>query len=113
VTSGLQVISKYILYIKNVMVVYMSAVYCSDLFEFTSFHPLSGVSRQVSEETVMLNTFYGTPLYLSPELVENRPYNEKTDMWSLGECVLEFGCCFNCVCLFWLVCFSINLYVVH
>ena len=28
-----------------------------------------GVSRQVSEETEMLRTFYGTPLYLSPELV--------------------------------------------
>lgn len=48
-----------------------------------------GVSRQVSEETVMLNTFYGTPLYLSPELVENKPYNEKTDMWSLGVLLYE------------------------
>lgn len=48
-----------------------------------------GVSRQVSENTMMLNTFYGTPLYLSPELVENKPYNEKTDIWSMGIILYE------------------------
>lgn len=51
-----------------------------------------GVSRQVSEDTIMLNTFYGTPLYLSPELVENQPYNEKTDIWSLGIILYEMAC---------------------
>ena len=40
-----------------------------------------GVSRQVGQETMMLQTFYGTPLYASPELCENNPYNEKTDIW--------------------------------
>ena len=48
-----------------------------------------GVSRQLSEDTFLLNTFYGTPLYLSPELVENKPYNEKTDIWSLGIILYE------------------------
>ena len=48
-----------------------------------------GVSRQVSEQTKMLNTFYGTPLYLSPEIIENKAYNEKTDIWSLGVLLYE------------------------
>ena len=48
-----------------------------------------GVSRQVSRNTAMLDTFIGTPLYLSPELVDNKPYNEKTDIWSLGVILYE------------------------
>jgi len=50
-----------------------------------------GVSRQVSEETIMLKSFYGTPLYLSPELVNNAAYNEKTDIWSLGIILYELA----------------------
>ena len=26
----------------------------------------------------------GTPLYFSPELCQESPYNEKSDMWALG-----------------------------
>lgn len=48
-----------------------------------------GVSRQMSENTVFLNSFYGTPLYLSPELVEGLPYTQKTDMWSIGVVLYE------------------------
>lgn len=50
-----------------------------------------GVSRQISEMTTHLHTMYGTPLYASPELCEGRPYNEKTDIWSLGVVLYEMA----------------------
>lgn len=42
----------------------------------------------------MANTMVGTPYYLSPELCEDKPYNQKTDIWSLG-CVLYELCTFK------------------
>ena len=29
-------------------------------------------------------TCVGTPYYLSPELIEGRPYNQLSDVWALG-----------------------------
>jgi NIMA (never in mitosis gene a)-related kinase 1/4/5 len=34
-------------------------------------------------------TIVGTPYYLSPEIIENAPYNFKSDMWSLGVLLYE------------------------
>ncbi len=48
-----------------------------------------GVSRQLSDQTVLLQSFYGTPLYLSPEIIDGRGYTAQTDMWSLGVLLYE------------------------
>ncbi|NXU52937.1 NEK5 kinase, partial [Turnix velox] len=50
-----------------------------------------GIARQLSSTMEFAHTCVGTPYYLSPEICENRPYNNKTDIWSLG-CVLYELC---------------------
>ncbi|XP_024919721.1 serine/threonine-protein kinase Nek5 isoform X2 [Cynoglossus semilaevis] len=50
-----------------------------------------GIARMLKNTMEMARTFVGTPYYLSPEICENQPYNNKTDIWSLG-CVLYELC---------------------
>ncbi|XP_062910465.1 serine/threonine-protein kinase Nek5-like isoform X2 [Mobula hypostoma] len=46
-----------------------------------------GIARMLNNTMELAHTCIGTPYYLSPEICENQPYNNKTDIWSLG-CVL-------------------------
>ncbi|XP_075193417.1 serine/threonine-protein kinase Nek5-like isoform X2 [Anomaloglossus baeobatrachus] len=50
-----------------------------------------GIARMLNNTMELARTCVGTPYYLSPEICENRPYNNKTDIWSLG-CVLYELC---------------------
>ncbi|KAM6144661.1 serine/threonine-protein kinase Nek5 [Phoenicopterus ruber ruber] len=50
-----------------------------------------GIARQLNSTMEFAHTCVGTPYYLSPEICENQPYNNKTDIWSLG-CVLYELC---------------------
>ena len=50
-----------------------------------------GVARELNQTANMAHTVVGTPYYLSPELCEEKPYNNKSDIWSLG-CVLYEMC---------------------
>uniref|UniRef100_A0A8C9T638 non-specific serine/threonine protein kinase n=1 Tax=Scleropages formosus TaxID=113540 RepID=A0A8C9T638_SCLFO len=50
-----------------------------------------GIARMLNNTMEMARTCVGTPYYLSPEICEGRPYNNKTDIWSLG-CVLYELC---------------------
>lgn len=45
-----------------------------------------GISKILSSKS-KANSVIGTPCYISPELCEGKPYNQKSDIWALG-CVL-------------------------
>ncbi|ESU38096.1 Kinase, NEK [Giardia duodenalis] len=44
---------------------------------------------RVLEQSTMAKTNVGTPLYMAPELLENKSYTEKVDIWSLGCIIYE------------------------
>ncbi|CAF1068990.1 unnamed protein product [Adineta steineri] len=46
-----------------------------------------GISKVLNTTCELARTQIGTPYYLSPEICQQRPYNNKSDVWSLG-CVL-------------------------
>lgn len=50
-----------------------------------------GVAKLLGTTASFANTVIGTPYYLSPELVQDLPYNSKSDMWALG--VILYECC--------------------
>ncbi|KAL9654085.1 hypothetical protein ABK040_011629 [Willaertia magna] len=46
-----------------------------------------GISKVLQSTMECARTLVGTPYYLSPELCQEKPYNNKSDIWSLG-CIL-------------------------
>ena len=52
-----------------------------------------GVAK-ILNHTYFAKTFIGTPYYLSPELCEDKPYNDKSDVWALG-CILYELCTYQ------------------
>ncbi|KYO34354.1 serine/threonine-protein kinase Nek3-like [Alligator mississippiensis] len=50
-----------------------------------------GSARLLKNATAYACTYVGTPYYVPPEIWENMPYNNKSDIWSLG-CVLYELC---------------------
>ncbi|KAG7173652.1 uncharacterized protein LOC121860174 [Homarus americanus] len=46
-----------------------------------------GIAKVLNNTSDLARTCIGTPYYLSPEMCENKPYNNKSDIWALG-CVL-------------------------
>jgi NIMA (never in mitosis gene a)-related kinase len=50
-----------------------------------------GLSTILTNTVAYAKTMCGTPYYFSPELCKNKPYNNKSDVWSLG-CIFYEMC---------------------
>lgn len=48
-----------------------------------------GFARAMSCSTFVLTSIKGTPLYMAPELVQERPYTHCVDLWSMGVILYE------------------------
>ena len=48
-----------------------------------------GVAKTLTPTEDLGRTLVGTPFYLSPELCDRRPYDAKSDVWSLGVVLYE------------------------
>lgn len=46
-----------------------------------------GVAKRLESTSAHARNLVGTPYYMSPEILQDIPYNDKSDVWSLG-CVL-------------------------
>jgi len=51
-----------------------------------------GIAKILSATMENAKTMVGTPYYLSPEIIENRPYSFKSDVWSMGVLLYELCC---------------------
>lgn len=48
-----------------------------------------GIAKVLASTMQNARTVVGTPYYLSPEIVQSKPYNFKSDMWSMGVILYE------------------------
>ncbi|KAI0085015.1 kinase-like domain-containing protein [Irpex rosettiformis] len=48
-----------------------------------------GLSKALSSSTFFAQTYVGTPYYMSPELMQEKSYDSKSDIWSLGCLIYE------------------------
>jgi NIMA (never in mitosis gene a)-related kinase len=48
-----------------------------------------GIARVLRHTNEVSRSMVGTPYYLSPEIIEGRPYSFKSDIWSLGVMLYE------------------------
>lgn len=48
-----------------------------------------GIAKILNKTMEKAKTVVGTPYYLSPEIIESKPYSFKSDIWSMGVLLYE------------------------
>lgn len=48
-----------------------------------------GIAKILNKTMEKAKTVVGTPYYLSPEIIESKPYSNKSDIWSMGVLLYE------------------------
>ena len=49
-----------------------------------------GFAKRMSASKNCLTSTKGTPLYFAPEMIQERPYNHKIDVWAFGVMIYQF-----------------------
>eukprot|EP01083_Nonionella_stella_P093883 263333_1 len=68
----------------NVFLVKRNGTYTVKLGDF-------GLAKMLDASSLFAQTHVGTPYYMSPEQIQSKSYNEKSDIWSLGCIVYEMA----------------------
>ncbi len=50
-----------------------------------------GLAKELASDTKFATTNVGTPFYMSPEMINEQKYNEKSDIWALGCLLFELA----------------------
>jgi NIMA (never in mitosis gene a)-related kinase len=48
-----------------------------------------GIAKVLNNTMQLCRSMVGTPYYLSPEIINNKPYSFKSDIWSMGAMLYE------------------------
>ena len=64
--------------LENIMVKYIDSTHKKFIPKINDY----GLSKQVKGG--ITSTICGTPIFMAPELILQKPYNSKADLWSIG-----------------------------
>ena len=65
---------------------------CANIFISDGVYKVGDLNVSKLLQQSLANTQTGTPYYASPEVWRDEPYDQKSDIWSLGNFLAYVGC---------------------